>query len=155
MLNSNNCMLGEPFQVMIHLVFEVHCSREASHRVDLCKLKRRKFILLDCGQNIPHVRPKPVKSAQTLADHLTRAPPSSVLRLCTCHRLAPGVGPRANQGNMSGNTRGWIDFSAPGQGKIRDIVLSSKERGGGIRNFVKSQTPTTEISGGFAAFPNP
>ena len=28
------------------------------------------------------------------------------IKLCTCHRLAPGVGPRANQGNMSGNTRG-------------------------------------------------
>ena len=51
--------------------------------------------------------------------------------LCTCHRLAPGVGPRANQGDMSGNTRGWIGFSAPGEGKIRDIVLSSKKRGVG------------------------
>ena len=40
---------------------------------------------------------------------------------------------------MSGNTRGWIGFSVPGEGKIRDIVLSSKKRGGGIRNFVKSR----------------
>ena len=31
--------------------------------------------------------------------------------------------------------------------KIREIVLSSKESGGGIRNFVKSRTSTTEISG--------
>ena len=36
------------------------------------------------------------------------------------------VEPRANQENMSGNTRGWIGFSAPG-----------REEGGGIANFAK------------------
>ena len=36
---------------------------------------------------------------------------------------------------MSGNTRGWIRFSAPGEGKIRDIVLSSKKRGWGNSKF--------------------
>ena len=38
---------------------------------------------------------------------------------------------------MSGNTRGWIGFSAPGEGKIRDIVLSSKKRGWGNSKFCK------------------
>ena len=35
----------------------------------------------------------------------------------------PGVGPRANQGNMLEKTRGWIGFSP--------FLLSSKERGKG------------------------
>ena len=38
---------------------------------------------------------------------------------------------------MSGNTRGWIGFSASGEGKIRDIVLSSKKRGWGNSKFCK------------------
>ena len=52
--------------------------------------------------------------------------------LCTCHRLAPGVGPRDNQGDISGNARRWIRFSAPGWGTIREIFSRSKERGRGI-----------------------
>ena len=55
----------------------------------------------------------------------------------------------ANQGNMSWNTKGWIGFSAPGKEKIHDIVLSSKERGWEIQNFVKSQTATTRKRQGF------
>ena len=56
---------------------------------------------------------------------------------------------------MSGNTRELIGFSAPGQGKIRVIVLSSKERGGGIRNFVKfTDTNHGEIRG-ICRFPQP
>ena len=50
---------------------------------------------------------------------------------------------------MSGNTGGWIGFSAPGEGKIHDIVLSSKGRGWGnnnnIANFVKSWAVTMGI----------
>ena len=38
---------------------------------------------------------------------------------------------------MSGNTRGQIGFSAPGEGKIHDIVLSSKGRGWGNCKFCK------------------
>ena len=38
---------------------------------------------------------------------------------------------------MSGNTRGWIEFSSPGEGKICDIVLSSKKRGWGNSKFCK------------------
>ena len=41
---------------------------------------------------------------------------------------------------MSGNMTRWIGFSAPGEGGIQDIVLSSKKRGGGIQNVVKSNT---------------
>ena len=55
----------------------------------------------------------------------------SSFNLCTCHRLAPGVGPRANQGDMSGNTRRWIGFSAPGEGKLRNIVFKFEEKGVG------------------------
>ena len=43
----------------------------------------------------------------------------------TCHRLAPGVDPRADQGDMSGNSRGWNGFFAPGQGEIQEIVSES------------------------------
>ena len=49
----------------------------------------------------------------------------------------PREDPQANQGNMSGNTGGWIGFSAPGEGKIHDIVLSSKGRGWGNCKFCK------------------
>ena len=38
---------------------------------------------------------------------------------------------------MSGNTRRWIGFSAPGEGKIRDIVLSSKKKGWGNSKLCK------------------
>ena len=38
---------------------------------------------------------------------------------------------------MSGNTRGWIGFSAPGEGKIRDIVLTLTKRGWGNSKFCK------------------
>ena len=50
---------------------------------------------------------------------------------------------------MSWTTKGWIGFSAPEEGKIHDIVLSSKESGWGIQNFVKSQTATTRMRQGF------
>ena len=36
---------------------------------------------------------------------------------------------------MLGNITRWIVFSAPGEGKIQDIVSSFKKRGGGIQNF--------------------
>ena len=65
--------------------------------------------------------------------------------LCTCHRLPPGVGPPGQPGEYVGNTSRWIRFSAPGKGEIREIFSSSKESGGGIRNFVKSRTVTTGI----------
>ena len=42
----------------------------------------------------------------------------SCTRLCTCHRLPPGVGPRANQGNMSGNTKDGLDSLPLGRGKF-------------------------------------
>ena len=45
--------------------------------------------------------------------------------------------------------------SAPGQGKIRDIVLSSKERGGGIRNFVKFTDANHGDIRGNCRFPQP
>ena len=38
--------------------------------------------------------------------------------LCTCHRLPLGVGPRANQGNMSGNTKDGLDSLPLGRGKF-------------------------------------
>ena len=67
------------------------------------------------------------------------------------HNVGAGNGdvidPRASQGNMSGYKRGWIGFSASEEGKIHDIVLSSK----GIANFVKSWTVTKGISRGFIA----
>ena len=50
---------------------------------------------------------------------------------------------------MSWNTKGWIGFSTPEEGKIHDIVLSSKESGWGIQNFVKSQTAATRMRQGF------
>ena len=49
---------------------------------------------------------------------------------------------------MSGNTRGWIGFSAPGEGTIRDIVLNSKKRGWGNSKFCKIAA-TTEIPRGY------
>ena len=52
---------------------------------------------------------------------------------------------------MSGNTRGYIGFSAPGEGKIHDIVLFRREEGGGIANFVKSRMVSMGISRGFIA----
>ena len=36
---------------------------------------------------------------------------------------------------MLGNITRWTVFSAPGEGKIHDIVSSLKKRGGGIQNF--------------------
>ena len=58
---------------------------------------------------------------------------------------------------MSGNTRGWIGFSAPGEGKIRDIVLSSKKRGWGNSKFCKiadgNHGDTTGIPRGFLQRP--
>ena len=38
--------------------------------------------------------------------------------LCTCHRLPPEVGPWANQGNMSGNTKDGLDSQPLGRGKF-------------------------------------
>ena len=52
---------------------------------------------------------------------------------------------------MSGNTRGYIGFSAPGEGKIHHIVLVRREEGGGIANFVKSRMVNIGISRGFIA----
>ena len=46
---------------------------------------------------------------------------------------------------MSGIQVDGLDSLPLGRGKIREIFSSSKERGGGIRNFVKSRTVTTEI----------
>lgn len=43
--------------------------------------------------------------------------------------------PRPTSG-MLGKTRGWMGFCVPGEGKIDDIVLTSKQRGPGIQNFV-------------------
>ena len=43
--------------------------------------------------------------------------------------------PRPTSG-MLGKTRGWVGFSVPGEGKIDDIDLTSKQRGQGIQNFV-------------------
>lgn len=43
--------------------------------------------------------------------------------------------PRPTRG-MLGKTRGWMGFSVPGEGKIDGIVLTSKQRGWGIQNFV-------------------
>ena len=58
---------------------------------------------------------------------------------------------------MSGNTRGWIGFSAPGEGKIHDIVLSSKKRGWGNLKFCKivdsNHGDTTGIPRGFLQRP--
>ena len=52
---------------------------------------------------------------------------------------------------MSGNTRGCIGFSAPGEGKIHDIILVRREEGGGPANFVKSRMVSMGISRGFIA----
>ena len=52
---------------------------------------------------------------------------------------------------MLGNTWGYIGFSAPGEGKIHDIVLVRREEGGGIANFVKSRMVSMGISRGFIA----
>ena len=52
---------------------------------------------------------------------------------------------------MLGNTRGYIGFSVPGEGKIHDIVLVRREEGGGIANFVKSRVVSMELSRGFIA----
>ena len=45
-------------------------------------------------------------------------------------------GPPAPNSGMLGKTRGWMGFCVPGEGKIDDIVLTSKQRGPGIQNFV-------------------
>ena len=42
----------------------------------------------------------------------------SRLELCTCYRLPPGVGPRANQGNMSGIQVDGLDSLPLGRGKF-------------------------------------
>ena len=51
--------------------------------------------------------------------------------LCTCHRLPPGVGPRASQGNMSGNTKDGLD-SLPLVGENSRDFFKFEGRGGGI-----------------------
>ena len=51
-----------------------------------------------------------------------------------------------NRGIKTGNTRGWIGFSTPGEGKIHDIALVRREEDGRIANFVKSWMVTTGIS---------
>ena len=43
--------------------------------------------------------------------------------------------PRPTSGMLE-KTRGWMGFSVPGEGKIDDIDLTSKQRGWGIQNFV-------------------
>ena len=65
---------------------------------------------------------------------------------CTCHRLAPRVDPRAYQGDMLGNTRGWNGFFAPGKGEIQEIVSESMNWGGVFCNIVESWSTTTGIS---------
>ena len=55
-------------------------------------------------------------------------------------------------GECVGENKGRITFCAPGEGKIREIFSSSKERSWGIRDFSKSWTITIGISWGFTAF---
>ena len=49
------------------------------------------------------------------------------LYICTCHKLAPGVGPWANQGKTDGFSRGWVGLSA-----LRDRPLEKLWGLGGI-----------------------
>ena len=56
---------------------------------------------------------------------------------------------------MSGNTRRWIGFSAPGEGKIRDIVLSSKKKGWGNSKFCKIADGNHGDTTGIYHFPQP
>ena len=41
----------------------------------------------------------PVSFVQSESDNTVTVPEFGVFDLCTCHRLSPGVGPRANQGD--------------------------------------------------------
>ena len=48
------------------------------------------------------------------------------LYICTCHQLAPGVGPSGNQGKNDGFSRGWVGLSALIEGKIQDVILGDE-----------------------------
>ena len=56
--------------------------------------------------------------------------------LCTCHRLAPGVGPRANQGNMSGN-KGMNWLLCPWAGENSRHCFEFEGKGWGNSKFYK------------------
>ena len=58
------------------------------------------------------------------------------LYICTCHKLAPGVGPWANQGKNGGFSRGWVGLSALSEGKIQDVILGLNEVAGEIEIFL-------------------
>jgi len=49
------------------------------------------------------------------------------LYICTCHQLAPGVRPWANQGKNGGFGRGRVGLSALSEGKIQDVILGLNE----------------------------
>ena len=49
------------------------------------------------------------------------------LMICTCHQLAPGVGPWANQGKNDGFSRGLVGQSALSEGIIQDVILGLNE----------------------------
>ena len=58
-------------------------------------------------------------------------------------------------GGYVGKYKGWIGFSAPGEGKIRDIVLSSKKRGWGNSKFCKIVDGNNGDTTGIYHFPQP
>ena len=58
-------------------------------------------------------------------------------------------------GEYVGEYKGMNWLLCPWAGENSRHCFEFEGKGWGVRNFVKSQTPTTEISGGFAAFPNP
>ena len=61
---------------------------------------------------------------------------------CNAHVISL---PRAYQGDMSGNSRGWNGFFAPGQGETQEIVSESMNWGGEIHNIVESWMATMGI----------
>ena len=54
------------------------------------------------------------------------------LYICTCHQLAPGVGPWANQGKNDGFSRGWVGLSALRDGPLEKLLAWGGGGGGGI-----------------------
>ena len=49
------------------------------------------------------------------------------LDISTCHQLAPGVGPWANQRKNDGFRIGSVGLSALSEGKIQDVILGVNE----------------------------
>ena len=80
--------------------------------------------------------------------------PNSRLYLMHMSSASPRGRTPGQPGEYVGEYKGWIRFSAPGLGEIREMFSNSKERGGGIWNFVKSRTVTTGISRGLPLKPN-